>query len=478
MSNGGTKVQGALPQQSLDFGDLLLPATNDQIPQEKLKEMRNASRVVLPAPCASLEAYSGFIPVDEKKDSMHSTYLFFLHLKSQMHSNQKPLLLWLPGGPGKSGLWGQFLENGPLGIDAGGTLYRRRHSLLSRFNIIYLDAPAGSGYSFDKMGKYPSTLEEAAVHTVTFLRRFLRIFPEYKGREFFIAGESYGARSAIGAAHKVLTRQPQELPLRLKGVMLGVGFVFPLLEIINSADYLHCSGLLDEQGRTRFAQQFEKIQYLVKAGNVTAAAGLLGQTVLNIHPGGNRSLFEELTGFQHHGSIVRPRASRESVKYKQYANSPEFKKLIHVASSRTLGAARFQVTMNLAVGDFFVDKTQTLVDVLNQVHVLFYTAQLDAVFPATNMERSFAKLQWRGAATFKTAVRRPWYKMGSSNNELMGYEKVAGAVMFNTVLFGGHLVSFDQSAAVSDMYGRFLHFAAMGPASVSGQKCGNGKTSC
>ncbi|KAH7973372.1 hypothetical protein HPB49_000272 [Dermacentor silvarum] len=260
--------------------------------------------------------------------------------------------------------------------------------------------------------------------------------------------------------------------------MLGVGFVFPLLEIINSADYLHCSGLLDEQGRTRFAQQFEKIHYLVKAGNVTAAAGLLGQTVLNIHPGGNRSLFEELTGFQHHGSIVRPRASRESVKYKQYANSPEFKKLIHVASSRTLGAARFQVTMNLAVGDFFVDKTQTLVDVLNQVHVLFYTAQLDAVFPATNMERSFAKLQWRGAATFKTAVRRPWYKMGSSNNELMGYEKVAGAVMFNTVLFGGHLVSFDQSAAVSDMYGRFLHFAAMGPASVSGQKCGNGKTSC
>ncbi|XP_054925161.1 probable serine carboxypeptidase CPVL [Dermacentor andersoni] len=478
MSGGGTKIQGALPQQTMDFGDLLLPATNDRIPEEKLREMRNASRVVLPAPCAKVEAYSGFIPVDTANASTHSTYLFFLHLKSQANSNMKPLLLWLQGGPGMSGLFGQFLENGPLGIDAGGTLYRRRHSLLSKFNIIYLDAPVGSGYSFDKTGKYPTTLEEAAVHTVRFLRRFLRIFPEYKGREFFAAGESYGARSAIGVAHELLTRPPPELHLRLKGVMLGVGFVFPLLEIINSADYLYCSGLLDEHGRTTFTRQFQKIQGLVSAGNVTAAAGLLGQTVLNIHPGGTKSLFEELTGFQHHGSVVRFRTSRESEQYMQYANSPEFKNLIHVAPSRTLGATRSQVAMSLAVGDFFVDKTQTLVDVLNRVHVLFYTAQLDAVFPATNMERSFGKLEWRGSAMFKTAVRRPWYKTGSANRELMGYEKLVGAVMYSTVLFGGHLVSFDQSAAVSDMYGRFLHFTAVGSGNVPGQKCGNGKMPC
>ncbi|KAL3223558.1 hypothetical protein MRX96_049735 [Rhipicephalus microplus] len=85
----------------------------------------------------------------------------------------------------------------------------------------------------------------------------MRIFPEYHNREFFIAGESYGARSAIGLAHRVLSR-PTDLPCRLKGVMLGVGFVFPLLQIINSADYLYYSGLLDDRGRTKFADRFKQ----------------------------------------------------------------------------------------------------------------------------------------------------------------------------------------------------------------------------
>lgn len=473
-SNGGSKGHGGPVQQSPVFDDLLLPATNDKIYQEKLNEMRNASRVTLPTPCETLEAYSGFIPVD---DGNHSTYLFFLHIKSQIDADKKPLLLWLQGGPGKSALHGQFLENGPLGIDAGGTLYRRRHSLLNKFNIIYLDQPAGSGYSFDRKSEYPSTLEQASTHGIKFLRRFLRIYSEYKGRDFFIAGESYGARSAIGLAQRMLA-QPQKVSLSLKGVMLGVGFVFPLLDIINSTDYLYCSGLLDEQGRTRFAQQFDKMEYLVKARKFKEAAGLLSQTVLNMHPVETKSLFEELTGFQHHGSIAKPLRAREFDKYAEYANSQHFKKLIHVDSARTLDSARSQVTMKLAVGDFFVDKTPTLVDVLDNVRVLFYTAQLDAVFPATNMERSFAKLQWRGAEMFKKALRKPWYKTGSTYKVPVGYEKMAGAVMYNSVLFGGHHVSFDQSEAVSDLYDRFLKFTAMPAPPEPGKKCGTSKQPC
>ncbi|XP_049513175.1 venom serine carboxypeptidase-like isoform X2 [Dermacentor silvarum] len=105
---------------------------------------------------------------------------------------KKPLLLWLQGGPGKSSLFGQFLENGPLGIDPSGNLYYREHTLLKEFNIIYLDQPVGSGYSFDKNEKYPSSLEQASNHVITFLEQFLEIFREYKDRDFYIAGESYG----------------------------------------------------------------------------------------------------------------------------------------------------------------------------------------------------------------------------------------------------------------------------------------------
>lgn len=249
--------------------------------------------------------------------------------------------------------------------------------------------------------------------------------------------------------------------------MLGVGFIFPLLEIINSTDYLYYAGLLDDNGRRSFAERFNMIQSLVSIQNFSLAAHFLSQTVLNLRVGGQQSLFENLTGFKHHGSIIRPERPAEVRAYMKYANSEEFKKRIHVNTSRVLDRTRIKIATQLAVGDFFVDLEQTLLSVLNTRHVLLYTAQLDAVFPAVNIERCFQKLDWRGQGMFKNAKRHFWHRDDNSSLELLGYEKRVGAVMFNTVLFGGHYVSLDQSSAISDLYGRFLKFRKMEPSNGS-----------
>ncbi|KAL1448454.1 hypothetical protein MTO96_044060, partial [Rhipicephalus appendiculatus] len=306
---------------------------------------------------------------------------------------------------------------------------------------------------------------------------FCGFFPEYHNREFFIAGESYGARSAIGLAERVLSR-PTDLPCRLKGVMLGVGFVFPLLQIINSADYLYYSGLLDDHGRSKFAERFQQIQQLVNEQKPVEAVKLLSRTVLNMHDAQHQSLFEELTGFESHANIIRDRISRRFETYMSYANSSEFKKIIHVSPNRSLDATRFQLALTLAVEDFFVDKTATLVRVLNSVPVLFYTAQLDAVFPSVNMERSFWNLNWRGTDAFQAAPRKRWYHVINGRKELMGYQKIADTVMYTTLLVSGHLVSFDQSEMVIDLYHRFLKFTDKLPIDVPGQKCGNNSLTC
>ncbi|XP_049276065.1 vitellogenic carboxypeptidase-like [Rhipicephalus sanguineus] len=241
-----------------------------------LAAKKNKSRVCLPEPCSNVEAYSGFIKVDKYSNSS----LFFLHVKSQDDADKKPLLLWLQGGPGKSSLFGQFLENGPLGIDANGKLFYRNHTIANDMNIIYLDQPAGSGYSFNDGKNYASTLENASNHIIRFVRRFVRIFPEYIARDFYIAGESYGARFAVGLASEML-KNKSLVPLNLRGVMLGVGFLFPVVDLIDSSDYLFSSGLLDRDGQTSFAEQFQVINELVNKKNYTAAAVLLSRTVLN-----------------------------------------------------------------------------------------------------------------------------------------------------------------------------------------------------
>lgn len=118
--------------------------------------------------------------------------LFITLCRTQKDDEKKPLLLWLQGGPGKSSLYGQFLENGPLGINASGGLYYRSHTLLKKMNLLYVDQPIGAGYSH---GKYFSgTLDDASILLMRFIRRFLRIFPEYTQRSFYVAGESYGGK--------------------------------------------------------------------------------------------------------------------------------------------------------------------------------------------------------------------------------------------------------------------------------------------
>lgn len=434
------------------FEDLILNATSDLLNPEKLKEMRKKSRVCLPQPCQDLKAYSGFFPVDDTDPS----YMFFLHIKSEENSDQKPLLLWLQGGPGKSSLYGEFLENGPLGIHADKSLYFRKHSLMTQMNIIYVDQPIGAGYSFAQT--LHATLEENSIHLMRLIRRFLRVFPEYKGRDFYVAGESYGARSAVGVAQKIITRTPEQLPLVFKGVMLGVGFLFPLVDIINSGDYLFYSGLLDENSRYKFASQFEIIQSFVDKHDYKTAAFLLSQTVLNLRPKGQKSLFQNLTGFEQHASIAKADRPKEEMAYFLYANSSDFKKIIHVKPTRALDGIRYSLAMNLALQDFFVDITTIVEFVLNDIPALFYTAQYDAVFPAVNLERHFRNLKWKGYEAYKKACRRIWHRK-DKRDEILGYVKRAETVLYADVLFGGHYISLDRSEAVSELYAKFLKFS-------------------
>nr|XP_037272861.1 venom serine carboxypeptidase-like [Rhipicephalus microplus] len=261
------RAQGDVLQENI------LYATNDDINIENFRNYRKRSKVCLPEPCKDLDAYSGFIPVNAD----NTAFLFFLHIKSKINPARKPLLLWLQGSPGVSSLFGQFLSNGPLGIDADGKLYHRTYSLIRDFNVIYLGQPAGAGYSFSEERRIPW-------HT----RRGVST-----------------ARAAIAVATYI--DKKTDIPLRFKGLMLGVGLVFPLMDIVDSANFLHTSGLLDEYGRRTLASWFEIIRASVKRQELAKAADELFKTVFNMPPVGQKTIFQGPTGFDHHGSIARTR---------------------------------------------------------------------------------------------------------------------------------------------------------------------------
>ena len=91
----------------------------------------------------NFKQYSGYITVDEAK----KTRLFYWYVESQSNPASDPLVLWLNGGPGCSSLGGFFEELGPYYVKNNSKLGINEYSWNKIANMVFLEAPAGVGFS-------------------------------------------------------------------------------------------------------------------------------------------------------------------------------------------------------------------------------------------------------------------------------------------------------------------------------------------
>ena len=133
--------------------------------------------------------FSGYLTVNP--DSGRN--LFYWYVESQDNPDKDPVVLWSNGGPGCSGLIGFGTEHGPFYIRANGTLTPNPYSWNKIASILYIEQPAGVGFSYsDTEGDYKTGDEPAAKDNYRFIREFLKRFPERQENPFYISSESYG----------------------------------------------------------------------------------------------------------------------------------------------------------------------------------------------------------------------------------------------------------------------------------------------
>lgn len=134
--------------------------------------------------------YSGYLDVKNPNRSLH--YVFVESVKGA--NNNDPVTLWLNGGPGCSSLLGFLQEVGPYklkdGIDykVGDKLTKNEHSWHKISNLLFLESPAGVGYSINTDTNYTHNDATTAYDSLYALLDFFKKFPEYQDRLFFIAG--------------------------------------------------------------------------------------------------------------------------------------------------------------------------------------------------------------------------------------------------------------------------------------------------
>ncbi|KAL5730146.1 Serine carboxypeptidase-like 31 [Ranunculus cassubicifolius] len=173
-------------------------------------------------PTVGFHHYAGYLTVDEK----NGRALFYWFYEASDRPNEKPLVLWLNGGPGCSSVgYGATQEIGPFIVDTHGHgLKLNPFSWNKEANIIFLESPVGVGFSYSNTSSDYNILgdEFTANDTYNFLHKWLAKFPSYIARDFYVAGESYAGKYVPELAELIYDRNNAfSLNINLKGFMLG-----------------------------------------------------------------------------------------------------------------------------------------------------------------------------------------------------------------------------------------------------------------
>ncbi|MBN3317875.1 PPGB protein, partial [Atractosteus spatula] len=148
-------------------------------------------------------------------------YLHYWFVTSQGDPAKDPLVLWLNGGPGCSSLDGFLSENGPFHVtDDGATLYLNDYSWNKVANVLYLESPAGVGYSYSDDKDYRTNDDEVADNNFKALQSFFTKFPNFTKNDFYVFGESYGGIYAPTLSLRIANSSAK---INLKGFAVGNG---------------------------------------------------------------------------------------------------------------------------------------------------------------------------------------------------------------------------------------------------------------
>ncbi|KAL3730141.1 hypothetical protein ACJRO7_027185 [Eucalyptus globulus] len=166
---------------------------------------------------------TGYISVGEVE-------FFYYFVQSTGNPGADPLLFFMNGGPGCSGLNAFLFQIGPLKFNitdyTGGlpSLIYEPDAWTKTANIIFIDAPVGAGFSYATIASaYNSTDTLNTAQMQTFLRNWLVAHPNFETNPVFIGSDSYAGIYNPMLATAILQGNKAGLKpyVHLKGMILS-----------------------------------------------------------------------------------------------------------------------------------------------------------------------------------------------------------------------------------------------------------------
>jgi len=162
-------------------------------------------------------------------------------VESQKDPKNDPVALWTNGGPGCSGLEGLLTEQGPFRAVGNGTLIANPYSWNLLSNMIFIEAPAGVGFSYsDNRQDYEQVGDaRTAQDNYKAILQWLNRFPEYANNTFYLTSESYGGHYIPTLAKVIVDSNPSaSQKINFKGFAVGNPYTDPDSNDIGKFDTL------------------------------------------------------------------------------------------------------------------------------------------------------------------------------------------------------------------------------------------------
>ncbi|KAG7556158.1 Peptidase S10 serine carboxypeptidase [Arabidopsis suecica] len=391
-----------------------------------------------------LGQHAGYYTLPHSK----SARMFYFFFQSRNSSND-PVVLWLSGGPGCSSSIALFFENGPFTISEDLSLSWNSHGWDKISNLIYVDQPIGTGFSYT----YDSTdlrHDEDSVSNdlYDFLQAFFKEHPNLAKNDLYITGESYAGHYIPALAWRVHNenKKKEGVSINLKGFAIGNGLTNPEIQYGAYGDYALEMKLISESDHESLKQDYVKCQSATKKCNLDG--GVACDSALETCDHIFNQIMSKIIGTSFYD--VRKHCLENPCydfsKMERLLNQEDVRRVLGV------GDIKFEQcneTVHIAMNrDWMVNlevRIPTLVE--DGINVLIYAGEYDLICNWLGNSRWVDQMNWSGQKEFGLAKTVPFLVDGQE----AGLMKSHGPLTFLKVHDAGHMVPMDQPKASLQM---------------------------
>uniref|UniRef100_A0A1Q3FSI3 Carboxypeptidase n=1 Tax=Culex tarsalis TaxID=7177 RepID=A0A1Q3FSI3_CULTA len=396
----------------------------------------------------------GFVDV---RPGAHMFYWLYYTTADVEDYTERPLVIWLQGGPGASSMYGNFEELGPLTLE----LEDRNHTWVKHYNVLFIDNPVGTGFSYvDDNSLLTKSNAEIADDLLALMKEFYKRNPEFTDTPLHIYAESYGGKMAPEFAY-VLAKAIElgEIEANLQSIGIVAPWASPIDSVLSWGEFLLNMGYVDTKGYRAIQAAAIETQHILNQERFEEATYAWGNTqgVLMRQTGPidwyNVLFLQEYNQFQARLAMfekdlkqatsdsARKLATEDRDQMLVDLMRNEVAKTLQLPAESVYDAQGGRVFSALA-GDFMKPAMDVIELLLNNtsVDVAIITGQLDLIVATPGNVVWVEKLKWNGRNDYLNAPRSGVGAKGI----LEGYQKSYGKLSVYWALRAGHMVPADN----------------------------------